>query len=178
MLVWQKAVLAASVGIVLLLVASNIILLQILHDHNGNRATAVETQADQTASVPALPAPTSAGSSKALLKELNKTKRQINTPLDRALGQLEIMSNSTSTLNELPALLQTVVASMDQLSGATPQLRVVSKQLRSMNKKFRKTSDLVVGFGPVLTDLEKTMHEIQTDTARIRACSEKSAACS
>lgn len=173
---WQKVLLAAAIGIVVLLITSNILLLQIVHGDDASPTSAKVVQ-DNEAAVPSLPAPSSAGTSRTLLKELNQTKRQFRTPLDKALGQLEIMSTSTATLYQLPALLESLLASMNEFSGATPQLRKVSKQLRSINKEFKSTSDLVVGFGPVLTDLEKTMHEIQTDTARIRACTEKPASC-
>lgn len=173
---WQKLLLAASIGIVVLLIITNVLLLQIVRKDDESPASSKVAQSEQAA-VPSLPAPTSAGTSRSLLKELNQTKRQFQTPIEQALGQLEIMSTSTATLYELPALLQSLLASMNEFSGATPQLRSVSKRLRSIDKEFKSTSDLVVGFGPVLTDLEKTMNEIQADTARIRTCTEKPGTC-
>jgi hypothetical protein len=173
---WQKLLLAASIGVVMLLIITNILLLQIVREDDASPTSSKVAPSEQAA-VPSLPAPSNAGTSRALLKELNQTKRQFRTPLEQALGQLEIMSTSTATLYELPTLLQSLLASMNEFSGAAPQLRAVSKRLKSIDKEFKSTSDLVVGFGPVLTDLEKTMQEIRADTARIRACTEKPGSC-
>lgn len=174
---WQRALIAAAIGILLLLILSNLLLLQIVRGDDASPSSASVAEGNPE-SLPTLPTPSGGSSSRALLKELNQTKRQFRTPLEQALGQLESMNTSTATLQSLPALLESLVVSMSELSGATPQLRTVAKKLNSIDKEFKRTSALAEGFGPVLTDLVKTMNEIQSDTARIRVCTEKPSSCS
>ena len=174
---WQKVIVAATITVVALLITSNVLLLQIVRSDNKDQSASVNTKADPSA-LPALPPASGNGSSRALLNELDRTKRQFKKPLNRTLDELTLISNSTASLGELPVLLQRMVDSVDIFAAAAPELRTVSKQLKSMNKEFKSTSALVVGFGPVLTDLEKTIREIEANTARIRACTEKPTSCS
>lgn len=117
------------------------------------------------------------GTSRELLKELDRTKKQLKTPLDQALTQLESVNGSAGSLDSLPVLLEQLIAATTQFADAAPELAVISKQLKSMNKRLKTTSDFAVGLGPVLVDIEQTLKQIQANTAQLLVCEQKPASC-
>lgn len=173
---WQRFAVIATVTVVSLLVASNVLLLQLVLEDDGASAPTAEPAAQ--GKLPALPQPSSKnGSSKALLKELNKTQRRFEQPLDQALMQLDSVSNSAATLDQLPVLLQEMVASTSSLESVAPELKQLDKRLRSLNRQIDRMSKFALGLSPVLVDLETTMRTMRDDLARIRECTEKPSTC-
>lgn len=171
---WQRFTIIATVAVIALLVTSNVLLLTLVM--RDDETAAVQPAAAQ-AELPALPASSSSGSSKALLKELDSTKREIKDPLTRALTDLSSMNSSTATLGELPLLLQQMVNSTATLQVVGPELQSIDKRMRSLNKNLSQMTGFVNGTGAVLVDLEQTMRAMRTDIARIRECTEKPDSC-
>lgn len=171
---WQRFAVISVVAVVALLVVSNVLLLSLVLRDDGSKKP--EPAATQTA-LPQLPTASSGGSSKALLKELDKTKSEIKDPLARALTDLSDVNANAATLGELPALLQQVVAYSAAFENVYPELRNIDKQMRSMNKYLRSTSGFVNGTGATLVDLERALQAMQTDIAKIRECTEKPDSC-
>lgn len=171
---WQRFAVITAVAVVALLVASNVLLLTLVLRDDGAEAT--EPASAQTA-LPQLPAASSGGSSKALLKELDKTKREIKDPLSRALADLSDANANAATLGELPALLQQMVAYSAALEYVAPELESIDSQMRSLNKNMKSMTGFVNGTGAVLVDLERSLQAMQTDIARIRECTEKPDSC-
>lgn len=171
---WQRFVMFTSVVVIVLLVASNVLLLQIVLD--DDKQPAVAKQPAQAA-LPELPAPSKSGTSKALLKELDKTQRKFADPLTQAMLQLDSVSSSAATLDQLPVLLQQMVNSTAQLGEVAPKLQDIDKRMRSLNRRITQLSAFAIGLGPVVVDLELTLQAMRDDIAKIRACSEKPDTC-
>lgn len=171
---WQRFAIASVAAVIALLIASNVLLLSLVL---GDDHDAVSAKQTPQAALPALPAPSQSGTSKALLKELDKTKKQFKEPVSQALADLQSVSSSTTTLDQLPYLLQEMIASTATLEDVAPELRALAKRMKSLNAQITRMSKFTVGLGPVITDLELTMHTMRDDIARIRVCTEKPDTC-
>ncbi len=168
--------LVISAGVVIaLLIAANILLLKTVQEIQ--KPGVARVTAENTAEVPELP-PTSKGvSSKALIREIDRTKREFRDPLDQTLGQLQSLNGNTATLGGFPTVVEQMAASAQSLGDSAASIPGLGKQLRGMNRQIRKLVDYMLGLGAVATSLEKTLQSIQTDIAKIRQCEEKSPNC-
>lgn len=173
---WQRFTVIATVAVIALLIMSNALLLTlVLRDDEAGDAKPASAQT----SLPQLPASSSGsgGSSKALLKELDKTKSELKDPLTRALTDLSNVTNSTASLGDLPVLLQQMVAYSAAFQEVAPKLQSIDKHMRSLNKNINSMTAFVNGTGAVLVDLERAMQAMQNDIAKIRECTEKPDSC-
>lgn len=177
---WRRFAVIASTVVIALLIVSNVLLLTlVLRDDGGTRTGAgVAVPTGKTAVLPTLPQPTpKSSSSKALIKELDKTQKQFAEPIDAALTQLGSVGQSTASLDQLPALLQQMVYSTSELDAVAPGIAKLDRRMRSLNREITRMTSFSVGLGPVIVDLVKTMREMRTDLGRIRTCTETPSAC-
>ncbi|MBI4898111.1 MAG: hypothetical protein HY827_07065 [Actinobacteria bacterium] len=174
---WQRFAVGSVAAVLALLVMSNALLLKMALDDDPVANTDNSSQKQQTA-LPSLPPPSSNGSSKLLLKELNKTKRQFKEPVSQALADLQSVSSSAGTLDQLPALLNEMIASTATLEDVAPQLRALVRRIRSLNRQITRMSKFTTSLGPVVTDFEVKLRDMSDDLDRIRQCTEKPSTCS
>lgn len=166
----SKFVAFVAIASLALLLSANVLLWRVVQDDDKGPAA---TQA----SAPALPAPTKAGTSRALLRELDKTSRRFGKPLDEVLNNLDGLTASAASLDQLTLQLGELNASAAQLGDAGPAMRDAAKRIKSMSRQFKTLSNFLTGLGPVLVDIEKSLTEMTDDLDRIRVCTEKPSSC-
>lgn len=173
---WQRFVVISTAAVIALLIASNVLLLQIVMDDDATAVRGADNAKTQVA-LPQLPSPSKGGSSRALLKELDKTQKQFEEPLNNALTQLDSVSASAMALDQIPALLERMIVTTAAFGDAAPELYALAKRMRSINRQIIRMTKFVVGLGPMMVDLQSTMRSMREDLDRIRVCTESPESC-
>lgn len=167
----------AIIAVLALLLLSNVLLWQIVHDDSrGNASTSTKTS-DQKETLPTLPDPAKKSTSRELLRELNKTRSDLSKPMQQALDEIDAISAGSGDLAQLTPLLQQLVFETSRVGEAAPELRSTAKRLKTLDKRFKKVADSLNDLAPVLVDLEQTLQKMSTDLARVRECTESPEKC-
>lgn len=161
---YQRLRVVAVVAILALLVTSNVLLLDIADDPEP-RQTAASTPGDGDAPPP-LPPTSGQGSSRALLRELERTQRELIAPLARVVQEIQALRVTASAVQPLPDLLGRVAASTSGLSTIGPDLGRLAGGVGEL-ERIRRIAAALNQEASGLSALDARFAGIQQSLARI-----------